>query len=235
MAVLKARCEMSLAQKVFVCLCIRHNRFRYSAFGREANRTIKELIVPAPSEFPSWSIASAATSVLAAPNNAGTPTPSLGQLGWKLFQLQEFFDIRKGKRLTKSRMVPGQTPFIGAIARNNGISCFVGQAAIHEGNTITVNYNGSVGEAFYQPRPFWCSDDVNVLYPRFKLTPRIALFITTVIRRERYRYNFGRKWDLDRMRPSTVRLPVDSAGQPDWPLMEQYISSLPFSSQIETV
>ena len=47
---------------------------------------------------------------------------------------------------------------------------------LHKGGTITVSYNGSVGETFYQEEPFWASDDVNVLYPKFNLTKNIAMF-----------------------------------------------------------
>lgn len=36
-----------------------------------------------------------------------------------------------------------------------------------------MRYNGSVGEAFYQPKAFWATDDVNVLY--FKEKNGIAL------------------------------------------------------------
>lgn len=130
-------------------------------------------------------------------------------------------------------MLPGYTPFIGAIDNNNGFVTSVGQPAIHEANTITVIYNGNgVAEAFYQPRPFWCSDDVNVLYPKFPLTPTIALFIAALIRLERYRFNYGRKWHLERMKASVIRLPIEGDGTPDWQYMEQYIMSLPFSSQI---
>jgi len=95
-----------------------------------------------------------------------------------------------------------------------------------------VNYNGGVAEAFYQPKPFWCSDDVNVLYPKFSLTPAIALFLATVIGLERYRFNYGRKWHLERMRTAVVRLPAKTDGPPDWQYMERYIKSLSFSSQI---
>ena len=67
-------------------------------------------------------------------------------------------------------MNTGETPFIGAIDAHNGQRQRVSAEANHEANTITVNYNGSVAEAFYQPIPFWASDDVNVLYPKFTLT-----------------------------------------------------------------
>lgn len=59
-----------------------------------------------------------------------------------------------------------------------------------------MNYNGSVAETFYQPVPFWASDDVNVLYPKFELNPEIAMFLTAIIRQDKYRFNYGRKWHL---------------------------------------
>src|SRR5215203_2651348 len=42
----------------------------------------------------------------------------------------------------------------------------------------------------YQPEPFFASDDVNVLYPMFdNMDEYVALFVCTVIRQEKYRYN----------------------------------------------
>ena len=44
--------HMTLQEKIYYCICIKKNDFRYSTFGREANRTIKELKLPA--EVPKW-------------------------------------------------------------------------------------------------------------------------------------------------------------------------------------
>ncbi len=53
-AVLRPKEPMTFAEKLFMCLSIRHNRFRYCAFGREANRTLRDLLVPEKEEFPDW-------------------------------------------------------------------------------------------------------------------------------------------------------------------------------------
>ena len=105
---------------------------------------------------------------------------------WQRFQLNELFEIKKGRRLTKANIGEGITPFIGAIESNNGYREFVDSDPNHEGNTISVNYNGSVAEAYYQPAPYWASYDVNVLYPRFNMTALTAIFISTLIRWEKY-------------------------------------------------
>lgn len=53
-SVLKPLEEMNLYIKLYYCLCIEANRFRYSTFGREANRTLCSLLVPCLKEIPKW-------------------------------------------------------------------------------------------------------------------------------------------------------------------------------------
>ncbi len=164
---------------------------------------------------------------------ADGPTRDLDASAWKSFALSDLFDIKKGARLIKSAMKPGSLAFISAIETNNGLRQRVNVEAKHPDGVLTVNYNGNgVAEAFYQPEPFWASDDVNVLYPKFTLDPIVALFICTIIRREKYRFSYGRKWSLERMKASTIKLPVDRDGVPDWEFMREFMSGLPFASTL---
>jgi hypothetical protein len=96
-----------------------------------------------------------------------------------------------------------------------------------------VNYNGAgVAEAFYQPVPYRCSDDVNVLFPRFALTSKSAMFISTVIRWEKYSFSYGRKWHLERMQKSEIRLLATSSDSLDLAAMEENLARFPASEQI---
>jgi hypothetical protein len=52
--VLRPLTAMSLDTKLYYALCIEANRFRYSTFGREANRTLRHLLIPPPGCVPSW-------------------------------------------------------------------------------------------------------------------------------------------------------------------------------------
>jgi hypothetical protein len=61
--VLRPLSAMSLEIKLYYCLCIEANRFRYSTFGREANRTLRNLAVPARSSVPQWVSGLAKTAV----------------------------------------------------------------------------------------------------------------------------------------------------------------------------
>lgn len=44
---------MTDSQKLYYCACIRSNRYRYS-YGRQANKTLKELLIPALNDIPNW-------------------------------------------------------------------------------------------------------------------------------------------------------------------------------------
>ncbi len=229
---LKAKTDLSIEEKLYYCSCISVNRYRYN-YGRQANRTLRDLLIPAISEIPKW-INNADISQFDNTNESflSKPTPKTNSSDWMPFRLDELFELKKGKRLTKANMTSGQVPFIGAIDKNNGYRQFIGQKPIHEGNTISVNYNGSVAESFYQPEPFWASDDVNVLYPKFTMNQYIGLFIASLIKLEKYRFNYGRKWHLERMSSSEIYLPVKKDKTPDYKFMENYIKTLDYSKQI---
>ena len=145
---------------------------------------------------------------------------------WGWFRYDEIFKIKKGKRLTKADMMEGEINYIGASDSNNGITAKISNDKyIHPANTITVSYNGSIAEAFYQSKPFWATDDVNVLYPKFSITPNNALFLCTLIHKEKYRFNYGRKWDKEMMQQSKIKLPVNANNNPDWQWMENYVKN----------
>ncbi len=227
---LSPKTSLSEKQKLFYCLCIRANKYRYS-YGRQANKTLGDILVPSIKEIPKWV---EGTTIPAIPSEKRIENDDLllHVSKWKYFYYNELFEIIKGKRLVKEEFISGNTPFIGAIDSNNGYRDFIGQEPIHKGNTITVNYNGSVGEAFYQPDSFWASDDVNVLYGKFAMNKYVALFLITLIRLEKFRFNYGRKWETTKMNRSRIKLPVDKSGKPDFGFMESYIKSLPYSTSI---
>jgi len=103
------------------------------------------------------------------------------------------------------------------------------------GGTITVNRNGSVGEAYYQEVPFCSTEDVHVFTPKFPLSREAAFFLITLIRREKYRYNYGRKWGIERMKASTMLLPTTVDGFPDTAAMEKVVSSCPSQALLRRI
>lgn len=152
---------------------------------------------------------------------------------WKPFAIGNIFDVVKGTRLTKAHMTQGDIRFIGSSAMNNGCTSLVGNTEnMHPANTITVCYNGSVGETFYQDKLFLASDDVNVLYPKFNMNRNIALFIAPLIKARSARYNYIDKWKKEVMIADEIKLPADINGEPDWAYMDEYMSKIMCESEI---
>ena len=175
---------------------------------------------------------------------------------WQWFRYDEVFEICKGFYNKKpEENVNGDIPFIGATDSNNGITSFHDLETIElstktgDGknapltdkvfapNCITVSNNGSVGYAFYQPKQFTCTHDVNPLYLNKKwgkeLNVHISMFLCTIIEMEQFRWAYGRKWRPKRMPASQIKLPAIKNSQdeyePDWQWMEYYIKGLPYS------
>lgn len=225
-AVLSPIKEMTLQEKLFYCTCIQHNAYRFS-YGRQADKTLEEMELP--DVVPAWVYVQQINPVT---TENETPIGHIDYAVWCEYPLGKLFEIQKGKRLTKEDMEEGNDNYLGAIDDNNGIRQKINAEYLWKPNCISVNYNGSVGEAFYQSEPFWASDDVNVLYPNgWELNKYIGLFIATVIKAERPKYNYGRKWKKEIMEKSIIKLPTKN-GVPDWTYMENYIKSLPYSDRI---
>lgn len=124
-------------------------------------------------------------------------------------------------------MKPGCVNFIGATSQDNGITARIANDGFrYPANTITVSYNGSVGEAFYQEEGYWASDDINVLVPRFKLNREIALYVCSLIRQVGRRYAYTFKWTREIMENDTICVPVNSFGAIDFDYMESFIRAL---------
>lgn len=232
-AVLTPRDEcMSLLRRIYYAMCIRHNRFRYSAFGREANRTLSAIQIPA--SVPGWVDSASLPAHDGLAKAAAVTHPLSNPVTWQEFTIGSLFDVKKGTRLTKAARLSGDVRFIGASENNNGVTDYNDVEPTFAGGQLTVPYNGnSVGWAFYQDQPFFACDDVNVLVPKRKLSKWALLFVATVIKHEKSRYTYGYKWTLERMQTTPIRLPVNDAGHPNWDFMANFMRGLPFSAAIE--
>jgi hypothetical protein len=228
--VLTPRREMSEQEKLWWALCIQHNRYRFG-YGRHANRTFRAIELP--SAVPEWVLSApvADLSPLREPALPSAP-PALGEQDWNWFSLDSIFKVVRGRFVPVAKKAPGATPEVSSSAVRNGISRWIDLPAEHPAGSITVARNGSVGQAFYQPMPFFATDDVHVFYPREPLSREASLFACVLIRRERYRFNYGRKWSLEGMRNTQIRLPANGNASPDWSWVETFVKSLPFSGAL---
>lgn len=199
---------------------------KFVTFSDEINKHFKtdlSVILPTTTMMiPDWNMLETLLE-----NAGGTSMKKMDTSSWKKFEISKLFDVKKGKRLTQADMVPGNIRFVGATSANNGETARIGNTEhIHPANTITVTYNGSVGEVFYQTEPFWASDDVNVLYPKFEMTEQIALFLISVIKKLSAKYSYDQKRVKESLENDMILLPVTAQEVPDWNYMHNRIAEL---------
>lgn len=145
---------------------------------------------------------------------------------WAEFRISDVFEILPGKRLTKADMIDGNRPFIGATDSNNGITAWVDNVNESvDSHCLGVNYNGSVGEAFYHPYECIFSDDVKRLHLKESsvATSYVMLFLKTAILQQKVKYAYGYKFNESRMQKQVILLPISADGKPDWQFMEEYM------------
>lgn len=133
------------------------------------------------------------------------------------FRISDVFVLYKGKRLTKADQLTGDTPFIGSTESNNGVTGYIRQKPIFDRNAISVSYNGSVGQVFFQEKPFWACDDVNVLYLKaHELNRELFGYLGASLYSAGKIFSYNFKWNLERMRNTIIMLPIqtNTAGQP---------------------
>lgn len=153
-----------------------------------------------------------------------------GVICWKPFALNEVFEIKSSVRLTKSNMQDGLTPFIGASDSNNGITAFVSNMnSSLDSNVLGVNYNGSVVENFYHPYTALFSDDVKRLHlKKHKDDKYIFLFMKNVILKQKVKFQYGYKFNGERMDRQQIMLPAKQDGTPDYDYMATYMRNIEY-------
>ena len=162
------------------------------------------------------------------PGKTVSPRPTkLKAWAYKEFRLGDLFTVIKGKRLTKADAILGDINFVGSSASNHGITAKIANSThLHPGGTITVTYNGSVGEVFYQTERFWASDDVNVLYSKRPMIESVALYFCAAIRKCGKKYGYAYKWTKEFMEQEFLNLPVTKSGDIDYAYMETRIQEM---------
>lgn len=256
-AVLLPKFKLSIYHKIFLKTIIEKEcETKFVAFGRELNSHIRNdffLKLPTANGHPDWQwMEEYVKNVLLPklPENArqvwekrynNKPLSSqkleLKTDEWEWF---DYYGENGLFQITGSTTTPkdileesgsGKHPYVTTQAVNNGIEGYF-NIATEKGNVFTVD-SAVLGFCAYQEKDFSASDHVEKLIPKFRCSKYIAMFFTTIINREQYRYNYGRKASQTKLRLSKIKLPaiLNAKGEyePDWQWMEDYIKGLPYS------
>lgn len=157
---------------------------------------------------------------------------------WGDFKIDDLFYVYSGGDKPKENDLRHQDGVlvnsIENLTTNNGIQekvLFNGDKKFKD--FISVVSIGAGGHAFYQSELGAMFTRVKALVPKESITfnKYVGLFLVTLLRLEKIRYSYGRVLDKDRLKNTYIKLPTKDK-KPDWKFIEEYIKSLPFSSNL---
>ena len=143
--------------------------------------------------------------------------------------------------------------YIGAKKNNNGVMRRVvrAESLVSKGNGIMFicDGEGSVGYTNYMDEDFIGSTTTSIGYDE-ALNPYVALFLVTILDKEKFKYSYGRKYRTH-INEAIIKLPIqrnlkggpiiDASKKyskegyiPDWTFMENYIKALPYGDRLNT-
>lgn len=230
--VLYPKDTMSLREKYFYCLAISKNKYRYN-YGRKAYKTLSNILLPSRDEIPLWIYSKDLPDYSYINKPIIDEKYKLQTNEWSYFKLEDIFDISIGNSSYSIKESVNGFPLISATTKNNGVSKLVSKYPNYLGNTITIASNGKPGVCFYQPISYNAVPDITILSSDM-LNQYIGLFFVTVLSKEQYRFNYGRKFTTSLIKKHKIKLPAVSDEVPDWHFMEQYIKSMNYSHRALT-
>lgn len=155
---------------------------------------------------------------------------------WKKFHLYDdcLFTIDSGTKLDKVKMTNNNPSvnFVGRANANNGVTDYIDEIEglkPYDAGCLTVSLGGEyLGSCFIQDKPFYTSQNVNVLIPKHPMSDYCKRFIATMIFKEgRLRYKaFIDELNRHMRTDFSILLPITSTKTPDWDYMEQYMKGI---------
>lgn len=168
---------------------------------------------------------------------------------WKEFYVKDIFDIKYGVNLELNSCEETEDvdsiKFVSRTEEDNGVSAKVKKidgVKAQKAGLITVAGGGSVLSTFVQPDEFYSGRDLYTLNVKASVSEEVKLFLVTVIKQNKYKYNYGRQ--ANKTLPYLkIKLPIkhntdetpyidpdckysEKGFVPDWQFMEGYMKSL---------
>lgn len=136
--------------------------------------------------------------------------------------------IIHGQRLIAADRISGDTAYYSASEYNNSLTDSIENPLFIEKDCIVYS---TFGTAFWVEGEFTASDEIYA-FQNPEMNKYNALFITTMMRKNQYKFKFGRKAFYNKFQNEIIKLPATKNGNPDWLFMENYIKSLPYADII---
>lgn len=151
---------------------------------------------------------------------------------YKKFKLGEgeerLFDIVSSKKKFNANAVHfnGKYPYVVRSSVNNGIRGYIteDEQYLNEGNTIS--FGQDTATIFYQAEPYFTGDKIKIMkYRGRQLTPEIACYLITVMRKAFQNFSWGQSSFNEKvLKNIEVYMPIKNDGEIDYGYITSFIT-----------
>lgn len=229
--------KMSINERIYYSLVIRENQFKYSAFGREANSTLSEILIPSRDEIPEY-----VNQIKYGNNNiVSNNTSKKIKIGkTKTISLLSLFDVLTGAHISEEEAKKcnvGNIGFVSSGRFNNGVKKKINlvgiETTIFPSGCLTMAKNGSVGVCFYHDYRIVTTSDVVVLkYKEKELDKFEGLFFKVMIEKHIFRFNYGRKINEERLAEIKIAVPITPEDKIDYQTISRLMKNVQYADII---
>jgi hypothetical protein len=200
--VLEPRNEMSYTDLLFYSAYInKYIKWRFSYGRMVTGDRLRDINIP---EIPKKFTAPSIKDIMPKPISR---TESLPLMTFSEINIGTLFDIVKGAGEYLIKCKEGNTPLISATRKNNGVLGYVNLPPTFKAPAITIERVG--GNAFVQLEDFaTVPDDLFVLIPKIDMPLEILYYVISVIKNEKWRFNYSRKLTSERFLKLNIKFPT---------------------------
>ena len=156
---------------------------------------------------------------------------------WKEFKVGDILNINSSKYIYHARNLYIEDnklnnkyyPYVVRTEFNNGIRGYIeeDQSTLNSGHTISLAQD--TAQFFYQEEPYFTGNKIKICAlndDTVELTKNKALFLISALYKAFATFSYDSSFNVTRLNKVTIKLPVDSNGDPDWQYMDTYIAKL---------
>lgn len=142
---------------------------------------------------------------------------------------KRLFDITSPKKRFNANTVKfdGKYPYVARSSTNNGIRGYITQDEkyLNDGNTIS--FGQDTATIFYQEKPYFTGDKIKIMtYREKKLTPELACYLITVMRKAFQAFSWGESsFNENILKNIEIPLPVTKAGDINYNFINTFVKA----------
>ncbi len=203
---LKPKISLTENEILFYCFCIRQNKFKYN-FGRQANKTLNDILLPAYEEIPKWVNEIDYKKILDfSLSNFSNKKTTRKRIRKNLIKVCELFNPINGlasSQVTRyeSKESEDFIPYLRpSNSQDTSIDAFVDKKEVSSKyifppNTLYVSTDGqgSHSYSYVSVFEFVPNSNIIVLIPKIEMSLQEKIYYAIAITRNRFKFSYGRK------------------------------------------